>query len=172
MQISAHRLGRSQQQILDRVQLIAGPAARLAEQHMGGSIGHVDLIVTPRSAIPDVLTQAHRPLFGRRVNRSHWKQFRCQGTTTINPAGTLIIIDADKCRRTAYIDVVVLHEFGHAVQFARPGARALLIRNLRNNYGIEVMPDAEGHAANRQVDADEAEAARLEHLARKLAQLT
>lgn len=171
MQITAHRLGRGGQATLDRIQMIAGPAARLAEQHMGGSIGHVDLVVTPRSAIPDVLTQAHRPLFGRRANRSHWKQFRCQGTTTINPAGTLMGIDADTCRRTAYIDVIVLHEFGHAVQLARPGARNLLIRSLRNNYGIEAMPDAEAHAANRQVDADEAEAARLERLARKLTQL-
>lgn len=170
MRITAHRLNRSQQATLDRVASIAEPAARLVQQHMGGSIGHVDLAVTGKSDIPDLIVQAHRSLFGR-VDRGQVRRLRCYGTTTVNPAGTLIIINADKCRRASDIDKTVLHEFGHAVQFARPGARTLLIRSLRNNYGIEAMTDAEAHAANRQVDADEAEAERLERLARNLTQL-
>ncbi|MGW1950259.1 hypothetical protein ACWCRC_38895 [Streptomyces sp. NPDC001940] len=170
MQITAHRLGRGQQQILDRVAMIAAPAARLVQQHMGGSLGHVDLAVTGKSNIPDLIVQAHRPLFGR-VDRRQVRRLRCHGTATISPAGTLIVINADKCRRPSEIDKTVLHEFAHAVQFTRPGARTLLIRSLRNNYGIEAMPDAEAHAANWQVDADEVEAARLERLARQLTQL-
>lgn len=169
-QITAHRLGRGHQATLDRVRSIAAPAARLVQQHMGGTIGHVDLAVTDRAGIPDLITQAHQPLFGR-VDRRRGPRLRCYGTTTISPAGTLVIINADKCRRASDIDKTVLHEFGHAVQFARPGARTLLIRSLRNNYGIEAMTDAEAHAANRQVDADEAEAERLERLARNLTQL-
>ncbi|MFD8771420.1 hypothetical protein [Streptomyces sp. NPDC059916] len=171
MQITAHRLGRSQQSTLDRIASIAEPAARLVQQHMGGSVGHVELAVTGRSSIPDLIVQAHRPLVGR-LDRRQVRLLRCYGTTTINPAGTLVIINADKCRRVSEIDKTVVHELGHAVQFARPGARNLLIRSLRNNYGIEAMTDAEAHAANRQVDADEVEAEQLERLARKLTQLT
>lgn len=170
MQITAHRLGRSRQATLDRIASIAEPAARLVQQYMGGSIGHVELAVTGNSSIPDLIVQAHRPLLGR-VNRRQVRSVRCYGTATISPAGTLIVINADKCRRTAEIDKTVLHEFAHAVQFTRPGARALLIRSLRNNYRIEAMTAAEATAANRQVDADEVEAERLERLARKLTRL-
>lgn len=170
MRITAHRLGRGQQTILDRVASIAEPAARLVQQHMGGSIGHVDLAVTGKAGIPDLVVQAHRPLFGR-VDRSQPRRLRCYGTTTINSAGTLVIVNADRCRRTSDIDTTVVHELAHAVQFARPGARNLLIRSLRNNYGIEAMTDAEAHAANRQVDAHEREAERLERLARQLSRL-
>lgn len=167
MRITAHRLGRGQQAILDRVASIAEPAARLVQQHMGGSIGHVDLAVTGKSGIPDLVVQAHRPLFGR-ADRSQSRRLRCYGTTTVNSSGTLVIINADRCRRDSDIDKTVLHELGHAVQLARPGGRNLFIRGLRNNYGIEAMTDAEARAANRQIDADEAEAERLERLARKL----
>lgn len=171
MQITAHRLSRSQQPALDRIASIAELAARLVQQHMGGSIGHVDLAVTGKSGIPDLVVQAHRPLFGR-VDRGQVRRLRCYGTTTVSSSGTLVIINADRCRRASDVDKTVLHELGHAVQFARPGARALLIRSLRNNYGIEAMTDAEARAANRQVDADEVEAERLERLARKLTRLT
>lgn len=169
MQITGHKLGSRHRPILDRTRLIAAPAARLVEQHMGGRVGRVDIAVTVRSGIPDLIIDAHRPLFGRQ-DRHAWTGMRCFGVTTISASGVLIVINAEKCRGPA-LDQTLLHELGHAVQFGRPGARDLIVRSLRNNYGIDAMTDAEADAANRQVARDEDEAEALERLARKLARV-
>lgn len=170
MYVTGHRLASSHPTLI-RVQNIAAPAAQLVEHKLGGRVGSVDVVVAPRSAIAGLIVDAHRGLFGRN-QRCQGRTLRCYGTTTISPAGVLVIINADKCRRDTQTDATLIHELVHAVQFGRPGARDAVIRGLRNNYGIDVMTDAEAAKANRQVDRNEDEAEALERLARKLARVT
>ena len=169
MRLITYRLGRQHQQVVDRVDLVMDQAARLAEQHARGSVGQVEVAVTVTDGIPDLVCAAHEALVGA-SDWDAWRSEGCAGTTTINPAGCLVIINAQSCKgRTVEIDKTVIHELVHAAQFNRPGARDSARRGIAHNYGIGWLEDREVRALNRRIDADEREAERAERLHRQLA---
>ncbi|MFD5294761.1 hypothetical protein ACFWJU_06095 [Streptomyces mutabilis] len=164
-------VGRQHQATTDRVHATADAATRIVEQQLRGRIGPVELAVASSNGMWDLVVDAHRPMFGRQ-NPQVWQHDQhAYGTTTITASGVLVVINAQACRgRQAEIDKTLLHELAHALQFNRPGARALIEASIANNYGIRPMTEREAKAANRQVDADEREAARMERHHRQLAQ--
>ena len=168
--IRGYRLSRQHRDVLDHIERVAGLAARLVSQHMGTRIDDTDVVVTTSASAADLMIDAHRAMFGRQP--AIWKlkntpRSLC-GTATITKSGVLVVINADRCQSTAVLNETLIHELVHAAQLSRPGGRDVAARNLRNNYGIDRMNGREARAANRQVDADEREAEKLESLASKL----
>lgn len=154
-----------------RVDAATDAAIAIVESRMRGSVGNVEVAVASSSGMGQMVVDAHRPMFGQQAPGSWRGDPGSFGTATISRSGVLIIINAQVCRgRDAEIDKTLLHELAHAVQFNRPGARDQIVRGLANNYGIDPMTEREGRAANRRVDADEREAARMERHHRLLAQ--
>ncbi|MEU3826474.1 hypothetical protein AB0F36_14315 [Streptomyces sp. NPDC029080] len=171
MHFIANRVGRQHQATIDRVHAALGPAAEIIEDEIRGRIGCLQLAVANTSDMWRMVVDAHRPIFGRQDARL-WsrEQGDAFGTATITSSGVLVVVNAQACKgRQVEIDKTLLHELTHAAQFNRPGARDLLMRSLANNYGITPMTEAEAAAANRQVDADEREAERMERHHRQLA---
>ncbi|MGW3196302.1 hypothetical protein ACWDBD_17285 [Streptomyces sp. NPDC001118] len=170
MRIVINRSAARHKTTASRVQEIAGPAASLVQQHLGERLPPVEIAVTTYSGLPDVLATAHRTIVGRRPLHARYAGMRCKGTTTLTRTGLLVVVNADACRGDHHeIDVTLVHELVHAIQYGRPGARDRGIRHLRSNYGIDEITQAEADAANRQVYLDEAEAERYERLAIHLA---
>jgi hypothetical protein len=159
------------QATVDRVHAAVDAAVGIVENEIRGSVGPLQVAVSNTSGMWEMVVDAHRPMFGRQSPRL-WRREggSAFGTATITSSGVLVVVNAQACKgRAAEIDKTLLHELTHAVQLNRPGARDLLMRSLANNYGITPMTEAEAAAANRQVDADEREAERMERHHRLLA---
>lgn len=172
MRFITDRVGRQHQATIDRVHAAVDTAARIVQDEIRGSVGSLQVAVSNTSGMWQMVVDAHRPMFGRQSPRS-WQRDggNAFGTTTITSSGVLVVVNAQACRgRTVEIDKTLLHELTHALQYNRPGARDLITRSLANNYGVTPMTEAEAKAANRQVDADEREAERMERHHRQLAQ--
>jgi hypothetical protein len=168
--IRGHRLSRQHQEALSHVERTAGAAAQLVCRRMGVRLHHTEIVVTTSQMTPDLLIEAHRSMFGnqlaiwglKRMPRSDF------GITTINKAGILVVINADRCRSGGELDKTLVHELAHAAQFSRPGGRDTVAGYLRANYRIDRMSGREARDANRRVAGDEREAERLESLAAEL----
>lgn len=131
----------------------------------------VNLQVSNSRQIADLVVEAHRPLFGRQSAREVRNNMPRDpfGTTTITAGGTLIVINAQKCRGShKEIAKTLLHEIGHAIQLGRPDVHARKIAALRNNYGFEPLTDEQAAQLDAHIDDEEDEAAALERLWRKL----
>jgi hypothetical protein len=168
--VRGYRLSRQYQADLAHVEHVAGLAAQLVSQHMGVRIDHTEVVVTTDLSASDVLIEAHRAMFGHQP--SIWKLKGMQrgncGCADINRAGVLVVINADRCQPRVRLNETLVHEFVHAAQFSKPGGRDFIARNLRHNYGIDRMSSRDARDADRQVDANEREAEKLERLASKL----
>jgi hypothetical protein len=170
MRFLARSVGRQHQATIDRVNVAVDAATRIVEGKVRGCVGPVEVAVASSSGMWELVAEAHRPMFGRQDPHAWQHDLNAYGTTTITKSGVLVVINAQACKgRTVEVDKTLLHELTHAVQFNRRGARDLVVRSLANNYGIEPMSDREAKAANRRVDADEREAARMERHHRLLA---
>jgi hypothetical protein len=169
MRLITHRLGRQHRQVADRVALVLDEAGRLAARHARSALGSVEVAVTVTAGIPDLVCSAHERIFGT-SDWDAWYEKGVAGCTTINAAGSLVIVNAQSYRgRLDEMDKTVLHELVHAAQFNRRGARELIARSLAHSYGLESMSESEVRAANRLVDRDEREAEKAERLHRQLA---
>jgi hypothetical protein len=167
---TAHRVSRQYQATVDRVNVAVDAATRIVEAKVRGCVGPVEVAVASSSGMWELVAEAHRPMFGRQDPRAWQHDLNAYGTTTITKSGVLVVVNAQACKdRMVEVDKTLLHELTHAVQFNRRGARDLIVRSLANNYGIEPMTEAEAKRANRRVDADEREAARMERHHRLLA---
>ena len=168
--VRGYRLSRHYQADLTHVQRVAGLAAQLVSRHMRTRIDDTEVVVTTSASAADLMIEAHRAMFGRQP--AIWKLKSTSknlcGITTITTTGVLVVLNADRCQSTAVLNETLVHELVHAAQLSRPGVRDVAARNLRNNYGIDRMSGRDARAANRQVDADEREAERLESLASRL----
>ena len=165
------RVGRQHQATLDRVHAAVDAATAIVQRETGSRVGSVSVAVANTSDMWRMVVDAHRPMFGRQDARL-WRreEGNAFGTATITSSGVLVVVNAQASKgREVEIDKTLLHELTHAAQFNRPGARDLLMRSLANNYGITPMTEAQAAAANRQVDADEREAERMERPHRLLA---
>lgn len=169
MRLVEYRLARRYRPVLDRVDLVMDQAARMIAQRERGGLGTVEVAVTVTDGIPDLICEAHERLLGA----SDWDANAgpgCYGTTTLNSAGTLVVINAESLRgKQTEIDKTVLHELTHAAQFNRPGARETARRAIAHNYGIGWLEDREVRALNRRIGRDEREAEAAERLHRQLA---
>lgn len=169
MRLVEYRLGRQHRSVVDRVDLVLDHAARIIEQRERRGLGAVEVAVTITDGIPDLICAAHERLFGR-SDWDAWAGPGRHGVATLNPAGTLVVINAQSLKgKQAEIDKTVLHEFTHAAQFNRPGARDTALRGIANNYGIGWLEDREVRALNRRIGRDEREAEQAERLHRQLA---
>lgn len=172
MRFIADRVGRHHQATVDRVHAAVETAVGIVEGESRYRVGPLEVAVSNTSGMWQMVVDAHRPMFGRQSARL-WQQDggNAFGTATITRSGVLVVVNAQACKgRNAEIDKTLLHELTHAAQFNRTGARDLRMRSLANNYGVTPMTEAEAAAANRQVAADEREAARMERHHRLLAQ--
>ena len=171
MRFLTHRVGRQYQATADRVHAAVDAAVDIVENEIRGCVSSLEVAVSNTSDMWQMVVDAHRPMFGRQSARLWQKDGgNAFGTTTVTRSGVLVIVNAQACKgRDIEVDKTLLHELTHAVQFNRPGARDLIMRSLANNYGITPMTEAQAAAANRQVDADEREAERMERHHRQLA---
>lgn len=169
MRLLTYRLGRQHQSVVDRVDLVMDQAARIVGQRERSGLGNVEVAVTITDGIPDLICAAHEGLFGR-SDWDAWAGGGRHGVATLNPGGTLVIVNAQSLRgKQSEIDKTVLHELTHAAQFNRPGARDTAHRGIAFNYGIGWLEDREVRALNRRIDRDEREAEAAERLHRQLA---
>lgn len=169
MRLVEYRLGRKHRSVLDRVDLVLDEAARMIGQRERHGLGSVEVAVTIEEGIPDLICAAHEQLFGR-SDWDSWAGPGRHGVATLNPAGTLIVINAQSLRgKQTEIDKTVLHELTHAAQFSRPGIRDLACKGIAHNYGLGWLEDRQVHALNRRIDRDEREAEQAERLHRQLA---
>jgi hypothetical protein len=169
MRLLTYRLARPYRSVLDRVDVILDEAARMIGQRERRSLGEVEVAVTVTDGMPDLICAAHERLFGR-SDWDAWAGPGRAGTTTINPGGSLVILNAQSLRgRTVEIDKTLLHELTHAAQYNRPGAWDTARRGTAFNLGIGWLSDAELRAGQRQEVRDEREAEQAERLHRQLA---
>ncbi|NUT24319.1 MAG: hypothetical protein HOV77_34635 [Hamadaea sp.] len=169
MRLLTYRLGRQHRPVVDRVDRVMDEAARLIAGRERHGLGTVEITVTATDGIPDLICAAHEQLFGR-SDWDAWAGPGRYGVATLNPAGTLIVVNAQSLRgKQAEIDKTILHELTHAAQFNRPGARETARRGIAFNYGLGWLEDREVRALNRRIDRDEREAEQAERLHRQLA---
>lgn len=167
MELTTHRLNRKHQPVVDRVALILDDAARLVKQRNRRGLGRVEVAVTTRRGIADLVCAAHEDLFGW-SDPQGWDN--CAGTTTVNRRGTLVIVNADMRRaQHGEVDKTLLHELTHAAQLNRPGVRDWTMWGIAHNLGIGFMSEVQVEASVRQMEIDEREAEQAEGLHRKLA---
>jgi hypothetical protein len=171
MRLLTYRVGRQHHPVVNRVDQVMDQAAALIAGRERHGLGTVEIAVTIEDGIPDLICAAHEQLFGR-SDWDAWAGPGRAGTTTLNQAGTLVIVNAQSLqgRPTSLTDKVVLHELTHAAQFNRPRARQQLMKGIAYNLGIGWLTDAELRAGERQMVRDEREAAQAERLHRQLAQ--
>lgn len=170
MRLVEYRLPRRLRPVLDRVDLVMDHAARMIGQRERGGLGAVEVAVTVTDGIPDLICAAHEQLFGR-SDWDAWAGSGRYGTATPNPAGTLVIVNAESLHgRRDEIDKTVLHELTHAAQFNRSGARQSALKAIAfDYYDIGWMTDSELRSFDRRVQRDEREAEAAERLHRQLA---
>lgn len=153
----------------DRINQILEPAALIVERELGGRAEYSRVAVVSTRDMGRMEYEAHRSLFGSsaRLQRYGWRA--PVGRTVVSRLGTWVLFNAQELRGSVkQIDKTVLHELGHAVQFARPGRREEIVRGERHNHGIELLEESEVRRLDCLVVDDEREAERLERLARKL----
>ncbi|MEU1497298.1 hypothetical protein [Streptomyces sp. NPDC005732] len=171
MRLPVRRVDRQYATTIERVNAATEAAIGIVEAQMRGKIGDVQVAVASSASMWELVVDAHRPMFGRQDPGVWLDDRNAFGTSTITQTGVLVVVNAQACRgRTVEIDKTLLHEFTHAVQFGRPGARDLIMRSLANNYGIRPMSERDARVANRRVESDERQAARMERHHRQLAQ--
>lgn len=164
-----YRLPPRLRSVLDRVDLVVDEAARMIGQRERRGIGNVEVAVTVQDGIPDLVCAAHERMFGR-SDWDDWAGPGRHGIATLNPAGTLIVLNAQSLHgKQTEIDKTVLHELTHAAQLNRPGARETARRGIAFDYGIGWLEDREIRAFNRRIAYDEREAEKAERLHRELA---
>lgn len=168
MRLVEYRLSGRHRSVVDRVDRVMDAAARLIAQRESRGLGTVEIAVTVTDGIPDLICAAHERLFGA----SDWDAYAGgrYGATTLNPAGTLVIVNAEALKgNSVEIDKTVLHELTHAAQFNRPGARDSAQRAIAFEYGIGWLSDSQLRAFDRRVARDEREAEAAERLHGQLA---
>ncbi|MGW5850465.1 hypothetical protein ACWFQ8_21375 [Streptomyces sp. NPDC055254] len=170
MKIRGYKLAGRHASVLAQVEASAEQAAALVKEQMRERLAALEIVVTDRAGMEDTVQRAHEGLLGgRSLERQYRYADAVYGCTTLGPNGVLIVINAKACgtdrRETA---ITLVHELVHGVQYSRPQTAGDVVRALHNNYRITALPNRDTRRMNRQVDADEREAKRLEWLARKL----
>lgn len=169
MRLLEYRLASRYRSVLDRVDRVMDQAAAMIAQRERYGLGNVEVAVTITDGIPDLICAAHERLFGR-SDWDAWAGPGRHGAATLNPSGTLIVVNAQSLKgKQTEIDKTVLHELTHAAQFNRPGVRDIAYRGIGFNYGLGWLEDRELRALDRRITRDEREAEQAERLHRQLA---
>ncbi|GAA2803200.1 hypothetical protein [Streptomyces showdoensis] len=168
MNVAAYRLPGRYSKGMARIESIAEQAARLVQDEMRERLGHVEIVASDTRGYRGRILAAEQQILGTRTDPL-WDYPESVGHTTLIPSGVLILVDLE-ATAAGELDETLVHELVHAVQFGRRGKRDFVLAGIRNNHGIQ---KAGGWLKvtlvdNRRVAADEREAQRLEHLARKL----
>ncbi|MCX5202456.1 hypothetical protein OG897_13485 [Streptomyces sp. NBC_00237] len=170
VRVSGRGLSVKQRPVLDEVRALAPRALSLVEGYMGRSAGRVEVMVMDLGCSHDLLVAVHQELLGTRNLPTHrWEHGAVFGHTTFSASESLVLLDAVRlARQPGELPPTVVHEFAHAVQFARPGARELAVRYLGDDYGLIRIGRREVRKANRETARDEQEARDMEFLADQL----
>jgi hypothetical protein len=170
MRLLTYRLDARHKSVVERVDRVMDEAARMIGQKERRGVGAVDITVTVTDGIPDLICAAHERLFGT-SDWDSWAGPGRHGVATLNPAGTLVIVNAQSLRgKQTEIDKTVLHELTHAAQFNRPGAWESARKVIAFDcYDLGWMTDSELRSFDRRVQRDEREAEAAERLHRQLA---
>jgi hypothetical protein len=168
MRLVEYRLASRHRSVVDRVDLIMDEASRLIGRVERHGVGTVEIAVTVSGGMPDLICAAHEGLVGA-SDWDSWARSTGDGFTTLNAAGSLVIINAQLLHgRTTEIDKTVLHELMHAAQYNRPGAWETGRKVIAFDYGIGDLPDSQLRAARSREARDEREAQAAERLHRQL----
>ncbi|MFD5675591.1 hypothetical protein [Streptomyces sp. NPDC127040] len=167
MDVAGYQLHSDYRACLNRVESIAERAATLVERKMRAPLAPVKVIVSDDVGTDAFFSSHEQKLIGAR-RPARLRDAAPFGRTTIDRRGVIVVINAEACGLTEQLDITLVHELVHGVQSSRPEGRELIIQRIRNNHKIDRLSWSAAWAANRQVAADEREARRYEHLARKL----
>ncbi|MEW1803224.1 hypothetical protein ACIGO7_35410 [Streptomyces virginiae] len=167
MDVSGYKLHTDYQACLDRIEAVADQAAHLVERKMREDLGPARVIVSDGFGTEDFVRRHEQQLIGAR-RPARLTDSEPFGRTTIDSRGVLVLVNAEACGMTKELDITLVHELVHAVQLSRPEGRQLALQRIRNNHKTDRLSWSAAFTANRRVAADEREARRYEHLARKL----
>lgn len=167
MDVTGYKLHSDYRGCLDRVESIAEQATHLVERKMRQPLAPVKVIVSDDFGTDDFFRSHEQKLIGAR-RPAPLRDTAPFGRTTIDSRGVIVVINAEACGLSKELDITLVHELVHAVQSSRPEGRELVLQRIRNNHKIDRLSWSAAWVANRQVAADEREARRYEHLARKL----
>jgi hypothetical protein len=146
----------------------AREAARAVQDRLGERVPPVRYELADRRQMADLWVSAsgyrtEPALRDRYYRHAYWQARTSIGLTQLTPSGILVVLRSDKLRRSPeQLWPTLVHELVHAVQLARPGAADRWLAGELNNLGITQLSRREAREQNRQVDADEREAARIE----------
>ncbi|MFF0277475.1 hypothetical protein [Streptomyces sp. NPDC004330] len=168
MDITAYKLDARHQPGLARVEAVAANCAGIASRELREATGHVEIRVTDRRHFAEAVIAAEQQAIGVNHRPQLSDGYSNWGFTTASTRGAVLVIDVESCRGNHEIDKTLIHEFVHAAQLRRPGVRDLHLAGLRNNYGIHQLARRDAKRLNRQIAAQEREAARYERYARQL----
>lgn len=169
MNVATHRLGRRYGSVAGRVEAIVDQAASLVQGAIPGRMIPTRIVVVEAQDVAVAVLGAEQDALGVRAKPMRATRPEI-GHATLDSRGAVVVLNATGLARlkTRETDITVVHELVHVAQFSRPGAYAYLLEGLRNNYGLTKWTWRDARAANKQVAADEREARRHEHLARRL----
>ncbi|RFU83276.1 hypothetical protein DY218_28635 [Streptomyces triticagri] len=171
IKVTTHRLF-GHRSVLRAIQDAAPLAADLVRTSVPGRLPHTEIILTTPSGVTDLTIRAAEQALGRRITpqaraeaerEMRRNDRRNYGSTVLARRGTVVILlNARKLTDPQHLGATLVHELVHAMQFTRPGIHDLLVKGLRNNYGIEPLSRRDVRAYERQLDAHEEEAYRME----------
>lgn len=169
MRLVEYRLASKYRPVLDRVDLVLDQAAAMIAQRERHGLGNVEVAVTVTGGMPDLICAAHERLVGA-SDWASWASSTGDGFTTLNAAGSLVIVNAQRLHgNTTEIDKTLLHELTHAAQYNRPSAWQTARKVIAYDYGLGWLSDSELRGADRRRIRDEREAEAAERLHRQLA---
>ncbi|MEU6100099.1 hypothetical protein [Streptomyces flaveolus] len=153
-------------------------AVRLVNRAVPGTMPDVEVVLTNERGMADLMAAADLALAGatgdrRAAHRAARQAKRAaresQACAMPRPDGSaLILIDVGKHPNPADFAVTIVHEMVHAMQFGRKDVTERLVRNLRDELGIERQSRREAREFERYMREDEAEAYGREYLADQL----
>ncbi|MFD8572455.1 hypothetical protein [Streptomyces sp. NPDC059639] len=152
-------------------------AMRHVSRAVNGQMPAVEIALTNPKGMAELAVTAEAKLSGctdrRAIERARKATLRhardASGRAIPRPDGSvLVLVNGDQHRTTEDIATTLVHELVHAMQFSRRGVLDVIVRDLRDTYGIERQSRREAREFGRTLEQHEREAYGSEHLANDL----
>jgi hypothetical protein len=173
--VTVHRSGGTQALYKARIEQVAGIAAKLVTQELGGSMPHTRIVLTDGKGLvklkerceKDVAAEGDEKL-ARRLSGGTWEfgATKYHGATVLDSRGPVLLINGPQQRDLRDLDETLVHELVHCLQAACPDKRERYTAYVRKVYRGEKSDAARAYL--KLMDRDERDAIKLERLAPKL----
>ncbi|MFI1441415.1 hypothetical protein [Streptomyces fructofermentans] len=153
---------------------LAGPAARLVNRSVPGSMPDVRITLTNPRGMAELATAAEAELAGgvdKRVRDREERRAAREGRDVAGRAvpladgSVLVLINVDQNDSPGEFALTLVHELVHAMQFSRKGVRERIIRDRRHCFKVERQSRRQARENDRCHDEEEREAYSREYLA-------